>query len=95
MNSIDLKQDLLLLVAFMLSSAQGLYDEPVEYGTFRLIDSARRLLIIMEDYDLSDHLLSEIKMCVDEVCEDAMDDDKQRQYLEQIIITISQEIQNC
>lgn len=44
---------LTLLVGFLLSSADCLYDEPQGYGPFRLLDAARRVLNIMKNNNLA------------------------------------------
>ena len=49
---------LLELLAYMLTSARGLMDEPASYGPFRLIDGASRLCKTLADngYEHSDFL---------------------------------------
>jgi len=41
------EEELLLLTAYLLSSGRGLLDEPRQYGTFRCLDAARRVLGIL------------------------------------------------
>ncbi|MGC8933427.1 MAG: DUF6092 family protein [Candidatus Methanodesulfokora sp.] len=40
------------LLSFLVSSARGCVDEPVLYGSLRLIDAAARLMDIMEEEGL-------------------------------------------
>jgi hypothetical protein len=42
-------EELLLLAAYLLSSGRGLLDEPQQYGPFRCIDAARRVLVMLRD----------------------------------------------
>ena len=96
MNEIDaesLKQDIFYLLAFMLTSARGLYDEPASYGVFRLLDSSGRLMEIMETYGLTDVYLSTLKEKVDEEREGSMDETAQRQHLDQMVLNIAEELQ--
>jgi len=94
MNTADLKQELFLLTAYTLTSARGLYDEPADYGVFRLIDTAGRLLAIMESHDLLDPFLTRLKQVIDEEREGNMDDHHQRERLDQLILEIAHEIKN-
>lgn len=41
--------ELIELLAYMITSARGLLDEPASYGPFRLIDGASRLCGIMAE----------------------------------------------
>jgi hypothetical protein len=45
-------EELILLAAYLLSSGRGLIDEPQLYGTFRCIDAARRVLVLLRDRGL-------------------------------------------
>ncbi|MFE4591297.1 DUF6092 family protein [Streptomyces laurentii] len=47
-------EELILLAAYLLSSGRGLIDEPQLYGTFRCIDAARRVLVLLKDRGLDD-----------------------------------------
>lgn len=94
MNTDELKQELFLLTTYMISSARGLYDEPADYGIFRLIDSAGRLLTIMEAHGLNDPFITRIKQAIDDEREGNMDSDDQREHIDQIILAIVQEMQN-
>ncbi|WP_031516032.1 DUF6092 family protein [Streptomyces sp. NRRL F-5123] len=43
-----MREELLLLAAFLLSSGRGLADEPAVYGQARCLDAARRTLALVE-----------------------------------------------
>jgi len=94
MDANELKQELLDLAAFMVTSARGLYDEPADYGIFRLIDSAGRLLAVMEAQGLGDPFITRLKQAIDEEREGSMDSTGQQERLDQIILEIVQEMQN-
>ena len=64
MNEQVLRRDLFLLLGYMLTSARGLYDEPKGYGPFRLVDTAGRILEIMEAHELDDAFLRELQEAV-------------------------------
>ena len=61
MNDGLLRQDLFLLVGYLLTSAHGLYDEPAGYGPLRLLDAAGRLLTLMEAHGLADPFLIQLE----------------------------------
>ncbi|MBC8248516.1 MAG: hypothetical protein H8E90_02455 [Anaerolineales bacterium] len=61
MNDDALRQDLFLLIGYLLTSAHGLYEEPSGYGPFRLLDAAGRLLAIMETHGLADPFLQQLE----------------------------------
>jgi hypothetical protein len=64
MKDNTLQRELFLLVGYLLTSARGLYDEPAGYGPFRLMDTAGRLLEIMQEHDLSDPFLADIQNAI-------------------------------
>ena len=72
-NAEELTDELLLLVGFMLTSAHGLVDEPQSYGPARLLEAAGRLLDMMEEQDMLDGSLKEIKAVIDDERFGAMD----------------------
>ena len=65
MKDRTIQEDLRLMVGYLLTSAHGLYDEPPGYGPFRLMDTAGRLLAIMEVHGLTDPFLLELKEEID------------------------------
>lgn len=93
-NQTELKEELFQLVAYMITSARGLYDEPADYGIFRLLDSSGRLLAIMESQGLTDPFLIDLKKLVDEEREGNMDYDGQRDRLDKAVMDIAREMQN-
>jgi hypothetical protein len=92
MDPDELKQEFFNLAAYMVTSARGLYDEPPDYGIFRLIDSAGRLLAIMEANGWTDPFLDHLKEELDEERTGNMDEDRQRQHMEQLVLEISAEL---
>lgn len=90
----ELKEELFNLTAYMITSARGLYDEPADYGIFRLLDSAGRLLAIMESQGLSDPFLAELRQSVDEEREGNMDPDRQGERLDQLVLKLAEELLN-
>ena len=86
------KEELFNLVAYMLTSARGLYDEPPDYGSFRLLDAAGRLLEILNTSGELDPFLRRLKEEIDAEREGSMDDARQRQNLERWVINIAQEL---
>jgi hypothetical protein len=93
MQTAELKAELFYLVAYMITGARGLYDEPPEYGTFRLLDASGRLLEIMQTGGWLDPFLARLKEEVDEEREGEMDDARQRQRLDQWVVEIAHEMQ--
>jgi hypothetical protein len=61
MNDETLRQDLFLLVGYLLTSAHGLFAEPKGYGPFRLMDAAGRLLTTMRSQGLADPFLNQLE----------------------------------
>jgi hypothetical protein len=64
MNQQALRQDLFLLVGYLLTSAHGLYGEPAGYGPFRLLDAAGRLLATMQTHGLGDAFLTKLEEAI-------------------------------
>jgi hypothetical protein len=77
----------------MITSARGLYDEPTDYGIFRLLDSSGRLLAIMESQGFLDLFLADLKKMVDEEREGNMDYEGQRERLDKAVLNIARELQ--
>ncbi len=65
MDERKLKDDLVLLISYIVTSARGCIDEPKSYGPFRLVDSASRLIGIMNKYGISDDVLNVIAKTID------------------------------
>lgn len=93
MDKETLQEELFHLIAYVITSARGLYDEPADYGVFRLLDTAGRLLEIMENSGmLTDPFLAELKRLVDEEREGSMDNERQRQRLDEMVQAIAAEM---
>jgi len=93
MQSADMNAELFYLIAYMITSARGLYDEPPDYGTFRLLDASGRLLEIMQSAGWLDPFLARLKEEVDQERESEMDDARQRQRLDRVVVEIAHEMQ--
>lgn len=88
-----LQEELFHLIAYMVTSARGLYAEPADYGIFRLLDTAGRLLEIMESNDLlNDPFLADLKRLIDEEREGSMDSERQRQRLDEMVQAVATEM---
>lgn len=83
MNTEKLREDLVNLMGYLLTSAHGLYDEPAGYGPFRMLDAAGRLLTIMEAANLADPFLMQIRQDIDENRFGSSDDQALRDFLDQ------------
>lgn len=94
MNSEQFREEIFHLLAFMLTSARGLYEEPADYGVFRLLDSAGRLLeILQHQAPLNDPFLLDLKQKIDAEREASMDKERQQRVLDELILSISEEMQ--
>jgi hypothetical protein len=92
MNTDELHEDLVNLVGYLLTSAHGLYDEPAEYGPFRLLDAAGELLTIMEAAKLSDAFLIQLRQDIDEKRFGSSDDQALRTFLDQACLQYAAEL---
>ena len=62
----QLDEGLFDLIGYMLTSARGLLDEPVEYGSFRLVEGVSRLCGLMgESSSRHGELLGRLKSMID------------------------------
>ncbi|MBM4465574.1 MAG: hypothetical protein FJ014_08495 [Chloroflexi bacterium] len=60
-----LRAEVLELLCYIVTSARGLVDEPWRYGPFRLIETARRLIAIMQHAGLDDEFLRRVATKID------------------------------
>ena len=89
MNPEILRQDLVFLLSYLLTSAHGLFDEPPRYGPLRLMDAAGRLLSIMETADLSDPSLQELRQALEAQRLSRADDEVTRAFLDQACLQLA------
>lgn len=55
------------LIGYLLTSARGLFDEPVEYGPFRLVEAVSRLCGLMDEGGSRQReFLSRMRLTLDE-----------------------------
>ncbi len=92
MDNEVLRQDLFLLVGYLLTSAHNLYDEPAGYGPFRLVDAAGRLLAIMEAHGLADPFLTQLERAVDAERFGHSDDQELRATLNELCLQYAAEL---
>ncbi len=93
MDSETLREDLFNLIGFMLSSTHGLYNEPAEYGIYRLMDATGRLLSIMDAHGLSDDFLKYLSQEIEEEITGSMDNDRQKETISRITLQYAAELQ--
>lgn len=91
-NTEPLRDELLLLVGFLLTSAHGLLDEPQSYGPTRLLDAAGRVLDMMDEQGLIDDSLRGIKAQIDEERFGPMDEEGFPDRLDQLALRWTESI---
>jgi hypothetical protein len=89
-----LRQDLFLLLGYLLSSAHGLYDEPAGYGPLRLADAGRRLLTAMANQGMLDPYLERLQAALEEACSGAGDGEDLRRLLDELVLGYAAELRN-
>jgi hypothetical protein len=94
MNSETLHDDLFSLTVFLLTSAQGLNHEPADYGTFRLLDAAGRVLEVMQKHNLGDNFLAQMQDQIDEKRFGSMSAESLEPFLNHIILQFAAEMRN-
>ena len=92
MDTDELREDLVNFVGYLLTSAHGLYDEPAGYGPFRMLDAAGRLLAIMEEAELADPFLKQLRLAIDEERLGSSDDQALRAFLDQVCLQYATEL---
>jgi hypothetical protein len=94
MEPTELKNELFMLVSYIITSARGLYDEPDNYGIFRLIDSSGAITGNYNRAGMSDDFIATLREQIDEERESSMDDDAQKRHLDMMVLKIAKELQN-
>lgn len=87
-----LKNDLFLLLGYLITSACGLYDEPQGYGPFRLMDASGRLLTILNTHWLSDPFLEDLEKAIEKERFGVSTDEQLRAFLDQCALKYTQEM---
>jgi hypothetical protein len=91
----EIKKDFFELLCFILSSARGLMEEPQVYGPFRLVDTASRIISILEKYQMADDFLLKEKSKIEEGKYSVMEgEDTFRGFLDQIMLDFARELKN-
>jgi hypothetical protein len=88
----ELRAELFYLISFMITSASGLYNEPPDYGSFRLLDASGRLLAVMQSAGWLDPFLSRLKDEIDAERSGSMDPERQRQNIERWVLELAGEL---
>ena len=89
---IGLQKELFLLLGYLLTSAYGLYDEPIGYGPFRLLDASSRLLEIMQSHGLGASSLLQLKELIEKERFGTSDDAQLHLRLDGLIILYTDEL---
>lgn len=92
MKTPELQTELFYLITYMITSASGLYSEPPDYGSFRLLDACGRLLRIMQLDGELDPFLARLKAEIDLEREGSMDPTRQRANIERWVLELAQEL---
>ncbi|WP_051468277.1 DUF6092 family protein [Actinomadura oligospora] len=61
------ESELAQLAAYLLASSRSLLDDPAVYGSFRLIDAARRTLLILESEGVANADFTAVRTQIEEV----------------------------
>jgi hypothetical protein len=86
--------DLTLLIGFLLSSADGLYDEPHGYGPFRLLDAARRVLSIIKNNNLATAFHINLFDQIETEIISVKSDEETRAFINSLILNYTNEVKN-
>jgi hypothetical protein len=89
-----LRREIVLLAAFLLTGADGLLNEPPEYGAFRCADAARRALAILADEGTLDPRLESIRARLDEIAFAPMGDLDLSAVLEALCLDMAAALRN-
>lgn len=94
MDTDKLRDDVFLLIGFILTSMQGLYHEPAEYGIYRLLDVGGRLLSILESHGLSDEFLRKLGQEIEDEKAESTDSDRQKATIFHLASEYTTELQH-
>ncbi|AGK62008.1 hypothetical protein Asulf_02045 [Archaeoglobus sulfaticallidus PM70-1] len=93
MNDGELNKEFFELLCYVLTSARGLMDEPKMYGPFRLVDTASRIISILEKHGIADDFLAEERKKIDEGKYSVMEsEEKFKEFLDRIIQDFAEEL---
>lgn len=92
-TSDDMRKEFFELLCFILSSARGLMEEPQAYGPFRLVDTASRLISVLEKYGIADEFLMNEKSKIEEGKYSVMEsEDKFKEFLDDLMMDFAKEL---
>lgn len=81
------------LLCYVLTSARGLMDEPKMYGPFRLVDTASRLILILEGQSMADEFLKREREKIDKGKYSVMESEERfREFLDELILDFTEEL---
>lgn len=90
---VNMDKEFFELLCYILTSARGLMDEPKMYGPFRLVDTASRLISILEKHGMADNFLKREREKIDEgKCSVMESEEKFREFLDELILDFTEEL---
>ena len=93
MSDNTLEEQIFELISYIVVSARNLLEEPARYGPFRLIDTAGRLIEILEKADMAGERLTEIRNKIDAGKLTAMGDEREFQdFLDSLVFHLVDEV---
>ncbi|MBW2305069.1 MAG: hypothetical protein JRF57_15300 [Deltaproteobacteria bacterium] len=77
------------VVSYIIVSARNLMDEPARYGPFRLVDTASRLIDILDEFGMSSERLRAIRDRIEEGKYSAMETEEEfEKFLESMVFLV-------
>lgn len=92
MKDDNLYNDLFLLLGYLLTSAHGLFNEPIGYGPFRLMDAASRLVVILRAHGMDDPFLAQLAQDLEAERFGSSDDQHLQQTLNELCLRYAGEL---
>jgi hypothetical protein len=94
MEKTRIEEKVFELISYMVISARNLLDEPPQYGPFRLVDAAGRLVEILNEMDLGSERLEKIKAEIDEGKTSVMGEEGEfHDFLDRLVSSLIKEIE--
>ncbi|MFG7940622.1 MULTISPECIES: DUF6092 family protein [Streptomyces] len=87
---VRLREDLVLLTAYLLSTGHGLLHEPAAYAPARAVDAARRTLGLLAEHDGPDRRLDEVRARIDEFFTDPHDGEPLAELLDELCVRMAE-----
>lgn len=81
------------LLCYLLTSARGLVDEPKMYGPFRLVETASRLIFLLEKHGMADEFLTREREKIETGKDSVMEsEEKFIEFLDELILEFTEEL---